>query len=59
MFCIMIAIMSSDIMTNKSVCKIKQSILYLTFLNSEFVDIVFVIFVNGLSVALKISSQNY
>ena len=51
--------MSSDIMTNKSVCKIKQSILYLTFLYSEFVDIVFVIFVNGLSVALKISSQNY
>ena len=59
--------MNSDIMTNKSVCKIKQSILYLTFLYSEFVDIVlitfvvtvFVIFVNALFVALKISSQNY
>ena len=39
----------TNMITNKTVCKIYQSILYLTFSSSEFVDtfldIVFVIFV--------------
>ena len=30
---------------NKTVCKIKQTILYLTFLSSQFIDIVLVTFV--------------
>ena len=31
--------------TNKTMCKIRQSILYLTFLSSEFVDALFASFI--------------
>ena len=36
------AIINSGIITNKAVCKIWQSILYFTFLLSEFIDVVLV-----------------
>ena len=52
--------------TNKNVRKLKQSILYLTFLSSDFfdtihvafVDTVFVTFVDTLSVTFIISSHS-
>ena len=40
-------IMSSNMITNKIVCKIKQSILYITFLSSEFISTVLVTFVDA------------
>ena len=40
-------IMSSNMITNKIVCKIKQSILYVTFLSSEFISTVLVTFVDA------------
>ena len=43
-------IMSSNMITNKIVCKIKQSILYITFLSSEFISTVLVTFVDASSV---------
>ena len=36
--------MNSYMFTNKVMCKIKQSILYLTFSSSEFIDTVLVVF---------------
>ena len=58
-------IINSTVVTNKNLCKIYQSILYLTFLLSEFIDTelvtfidtVFVTFVNTLSVTFIISSK--
>ena len=48
-------------MIAKTVCKIKQSILHLTFLSSDFIDtfvaIVFVIFVYKISITDIISSH--
>ena len=43
-------IMSSNMITNKIVCKIKQSILYITFLSSEFISTVLVTFVDAPSI---------
>ena len=43
-------IMSSNMITNKIVCKTKQSILYITFLSSEFISTVLVTFVDAPSV---------
>ena len=40
-------IMSSNMITNKIICKIKQSILYITFLSSEFISTVLVTFVDA------------
>ena len=40
-------IMSSNMITNKIACKIKQSILYITFLSSEFISTVLVTFVDA------------
>ena len=37
-------------MTNKIVCRIKQPILYLTFLSSEFIDTVLALFVDAIFV---------
>ena len=46
---------------NKTMCRIYQSILYLTFLSSEFIDlfvaIVFVILVHTISITSIISSH--
>ena len=38
--------MNSNMTTNRTVCKIWQSILYLTFLSSEFIEIVLMTFAN-------------
>ena len=48
--------------TDKTVCRINQSILYFTFLPLEFIDtvllpIVFAIFVNKISITCIISSH--
>ena len=58
-------IINSKMVTNKNVCKIKQSILYLIFSLSEFIntismifaDIAFVTIVDRPSIMLIISSQ--
>ena len=46
MFCVMIAIMNSNMITNKYVYKIQQFMLYLTALSSEFIDTVLMTFVD-------------
>ena len=46
MFCVMITIMNSNIITNKYVYKIQQLMLYLTALSSEFIDTVLMTFVD-------------
>ena len=42
----MMAIIISNIVTNKNVCNIKQFISYLTFLSSKFIDKVLLTFVD-------------